>query len=245
MFGFSASKRVFPANGHTGKALQKVYGRNLFVALEATSPSSFDFSAPSEWETFYKEHPDVFEWHSSVPLERIASYVPGHSDASVLLVGCGNSRLPAVLLAKYPNANIVLLDTSQTCLDQLQHIYGDSVEYVCGSAVQLDRCFGEGGIVLHEGKEAIIRKFDMVIDKGLSDAFFCSEGWNDPIERLYRSASTVLKPHGKYLLISYRLQSSTQEFLAEIGEDTNMKWSFDIPEDSNKRVGVSLATIAC
>jgi SAM-dependent methyltransferase len=207
--------------------------RQLFTA-------SFDFSAPSEWETFYKESSEVLEWHSSVPLERIASFIPSETDSSppfvILMVGCGNSRLPATLLARNANLKIVLLDTSQTCLDQLQFIYGTTVEYVCGNAIQLDRLFGSPNMAT-----AVSRKFDMIIDKGLSDALFCSEGWNGPVEELYKSAANVLKPNGKYLLVSYRLPSSTKEFLSEVGQHANLLWEFDIPNDSNERVGVSLA----
>ena len=207
--------------------------------LRSSAPS-FDFSAPSEWETFYKEHSEILEWHSSVPLERIASYVPHGTDHSppfeILMVGCGNSRLPATLLARKSNLKIILLDTSQTCLDQLQGIYGNTVEYVCGNAIQLDRLFGSPNMAT-----AASKKFDMIIDKGLSDALFCSEGWNDPIEELYRSAANVLKANGKYLLVSYRLPSSTKEFLSEVGQQTKLVWEFDISDDSNERVGVSSA----
>lgn len=191
--------------------------------------ASFDFSAPSEWDAFYKERPEILEWHASVPLDRIASYVP-ERDAHVLLVGCGNSQLPGTILASRQNARLVLLDTSQTCLDQLKETYGSSVEYVCGNAAELERLFPN-------------RQFDMVLDKGLSDALFCSEGWNGPIEQLYRGATKILRPGiGRYLLISYKLPSSTQDFLREVGNQVGMDWDFDLKQDSNHRVGVSLAT---
>jgi len=226
------------------------------------SSTAFDFSAPSEWESYYKEHSEILEWHSSIPLDRIASYVSEmridqydkdqqeqrSSPLSVLMVGCGNSRLPATFLSSCPDCNLVLLDTSQTCLDQLREVYGTSVEYVCGNAVQLDRLFGDTIVpdpTLHPLQPQVVsttgRKFDMIIDKGLSDALFCSEGWNGPIEELYRTASTVLNPHGRYLLISYRLPSSTQTFLTEVGHLVNLQWEFHIPLDSNDRVGVSMA----
>jgi SAM-dependent methyltransferase len=229
-----------PPRPATGLAATTTATASRGSLVHLLSSASFDFSAPSEWEAFYKEHPDeVMEWHSSVPLERLASHVP-HKEASVLMVGCGNSRLAATILANCQNSKIVLLDTSQTCLDQLKGVYGNSVEYVCGNAIQLDRCF-ESSSEGHKNDDEP-RKFDIIIDKGLSDALFCSEGWNGPIEELYRSAATVLKPNGKYLLISYKLPSSTQSFLSEVGQQVQLKWEFDIPEDSNNRVGVSLAT---
>lgn len=212
---------------------------SLVMAAAAATGTSFDFSAPSEWETFYQESPgEVLEWHSSIPLERIASYIVPPADnggqrrPKVLLVGCGNSRLPATLLSSCNTPRIVLLDTSQTCLDQLEQLYGLSVEYRCGNAVQLDSLF--------PNKDD--RNFDIVVDKGLSDALFCSEGWNGPVQDLYESASKVLRPNGgRYLLVSYKLPSSTKEFLREIGDTVSLEWQFDLPEDSNERVGVSLA----
>jgi hypothetical protein len=216
-------------------SIRTVKHSNLNSALSAADAASFlDFSAPSEWEIFYQERPEVLEWHSSVPLERIASYVPNNKDhvVEILLIGCGNSRLPETILSscKQNNVRIVLLDTSQTCLDQLEQLYGSAVEYVCGNAVALDRLFPN-------------RQFDMVLDKGLSDALFCSEGWNGPMEDLYKGASKILRPDGgQYLLVSYKLPSSTKEFLEEVGNTVALEWEFDLKEDSNERVGVSLAT---
>lgn len=189
---------------------------------------SFDFSSPSEWDTFYQEQPEVLEWHSNVPLEQIATYVS--QDADVLLVGCGNSRLPGTILSNCKNAKLVLLDTSKTCLDQLETSYGSSVEYVCGNAVDLDSIFHN-------------RQFDIVIDKGLSDALLCSEGWDGPVERLYRGAAKILRPaNGRYLLVSYKLPSSTQGFLRDVGDSVGLEWDFDLKGISEHRVGVSLAT---
>lgn len=152
------------------------------------------------------------------------------------MVGCGNSRLPGTLLGRCRSPTILLLDTSPTCLDQLKETYGNSVEYICANAIQLDRLFGP----LSDQNEP--RTFDIIIDKGLSDALFCSEGWNGPIEELYTNAAAVLKPGGQYLLISYKLPTSTKDFISEVSQQVGMNWEFNIPQDSNERVGVSLAT---
>jgi hypothetical protein len=200
----------------------------------STLNSFVDFSAPGEWETFYQESSQgVLEWHSSVPLDRIASYVPRQppqDDADILIIGCGNSQLPRTIRSNFPKAKIVLLDSSPTCLDQLMQLYGSDMEYVCANAVQLERLFPH-------------RKFDIIIDKGLSDAIFCSEGWNGPLEELYSGAASILRPGiGRYLLVSYRLPTATKEFLDDVGQKGGLTWEFDIEKDSNDRVGVSLAT---
>jgi hypothetical protein len=189
--------------------------------------ASFDFSAPSEWDTFYQEN-DTFEWHASVSLERIASYIPNSSDC--LMVGCGNSKLPEIVLSTCIDPRIVLLDTSQTCLDQLEESYGSTVEYQCGDATKLSSLFGD--------RE---KRFDIIVDKGLTDAILCGEGWNGPLETLFQEAATVLPSSGLYLLISYKLSSSTKEFLREVGDEVGFDWEFDLPKDSNHRVSVSLA----
>lgn len=222
------------------------------IKEKALQLDAFDFSEPSKWEKFYEENvEDCYEWHSSIPLERIASYItPG---SNCLMVGCGNSRLPQVVLSSYPNdaPRLVLLDTSKTCLDQLRQMYGSKVECVCGDATELstlnlssktsrdyvgDRC-SDNNITEQSSQD----KFDIIVDKGLTDAILCGEGWNGPLKKLFKEASGVLRDRGRYLLISYRLPSSTKDFLVKVGKPVGFEWEFDIPDDSNPRVSVSVA----
>jgi hypothetical protein len=189
--------------------------------------ASFDFSSPSEWDSFYIENEDTFEWHSSIALDTISSFVP--SDADCLMVGCGNSKLPAAVLSTCENPRIVLLDTSKTCLKQLEQVYGSAVKYQCGDASKLADLWDTPS-------------FDIIVDKGLTDAVLCGEGWDGILERVFEDASRVLREDsGVYLLISYKLPSSTKEFIREVGGKVGLDWKFDLPE-SNDRVGVSLAT---
>lgn len=222
--------------------------------------ASFDFSSTYDWDKFYEESnsttdgdvdvdvdggsgSNVMEWHSSVALEDIASYVPSNSDC--LIIGCGNSRLPQTILSTRNDTRIVLLDTSQTCLEQLQKVYGTSVEYQCGDATKLSDIFWNGSSDDNHNTSSIddnTRQFDIIIDKGLTDAILCGEGWNGPLTKLFEESAKVFKQDkdGVYLLISYKLPSSTKEFITEIGKDLNIDWDFDIPYHSNQRVSVSL-----
>lgn len=193
-----------------------------------------DYSASSEWEQFYQEQPETTEWHASIHLEDIAALLKADppdnlAGLDILVVGCGNSELPSVLLQECTHSKIVLLDTSATCLELLEATYGDLLEYVQGDATRIDVLFPD-------------QKFDFIVDKGLADAIFCGEGWEGPIQRLFQAAGKVLRPRtGKYLLVSYKLPSSTKDFLATIGREAGLKWDFDLPEKSNEKVGVSLA----
>jgi hypothetical protein len=217
------------------------------LLLFAMTTESFDFSEPSKWDNFYKQNEDCYEWHASIPLERISTYIPAGSHC--LMVGCGNSQLPQAVLDFHHERppRLVLLDTSETCLDQLRQIHGSSVDYVCGDATQLSTLLllGRGNVEKSQSQHQQKHKlFDIIVDKGLTDAILCGEGWNGPLEKLLEEASLVLDDSGcsKYLLISYRLPSSTKEFLKEVGASVGLEWEFDLPPDTNPRVGISIAT---
>jgi hypothetical protein len=185
----------------------------------------FDFSSTLEWNNFYEDGKG-FEWHSTIPLERVASYIPEDSDC--LMVGCGDSELPAVTLSTRRSTRLNLLDSSTVCIEQLRELYGNTVDYTCGDATKLSSLFPES------------KKFDIVVDKGLTDALLCSEGWDYFLEKLLVESSKLLKPGlGMYLLISYRLPKSHKEFLQEVGEVVGLDWEFDLP-DSTERISVSI-----
>ena len=243
---------------------------------------SFDFSSAAEWDKFYKtsENPtnnsilsdgttllatnetamaSVTEWHSSVSLDEIASAVP--SNGTCLIIGCGNSNLPDRILrqpgGRSPPRSLVLLDSSQTCLDQLrdrfrniesecQQSNGSStkattrIEYVCGDATELTKHFGTnhggdqsenlvGNKSGNNDDEEESSLFDIIIDKGLTDAILCGEGWDGPLEKLFHEAANILSTGtGRYLLISYQLPSSTKNFLLTVGEKVGLEWDFDV-----------------
>lgn len=207
------------------------FRRHSSVPLRATwTDRSFDFSTPQGWEDFYltgsqEEDAQVLvEWHASVPLEEIADRVP--LEAKCLMVGTGLSHLPDAVMERR-KASITLQDSSETCMRQLRERYGKTVQYAVGDATKLsDFCHSNF--------------FDMVLDKGLMDAIFCGEGWDSPITALIKESCRVLKTGGAYLLVSYRLPTSTHDFLVAAGKKVGLEWEFD-GEGSNDRVGISMA----
>jgi hypothetical protein len=212
---------------------RSVASSGIDTALQSLVGEAFDFSSASGWERFYSEsgvdsqEDSVLEWHSSVPLEVLADFVP-LGGSNCLMVGCGTSDLPSVVHEKRRDMSITLMDSSKTCIEQLSGRYGDTMSYVCGDATRLSS-------VLPPSK-----LYDIIIDKGLMDAFFCGEGWNGPIESLVKESSKVLCTGGFYLLASYRLPTSTKEFLTEKGSEVGLDWEFDCT-GSNDRVGLSIA----
>jgi SAM-dependent methyltransferase len=204
----------------------------------ASIDASFDFSSALGWEQYYQRNSSdedtVLEWHSSIPLEVVASYCFGRfdngSEQNVLMPGCGMSRLTDAVLESGRTTNITLLDSSQTCIDQLKLRYKHlaRISYVCGDAVKLSTTLGA------------CQLYDVIVDKGLMDALFCGEGWNGPVAKLLEEASQLLHPKGVYLLVSYRLPRSTKKFVTEVGDKIGLTWEFDC-KGSNDRVGISLA----
>jgi hypothetical protein len=69
------------------------------------------------------------------------------------------------------------------------------------------------------------------------DAFLCGDDWDRTIVPLLEGASKVLNPKGRYLLVSYKLATSTREFLRD--SVPSVEWDFDV-EGSNDRVGISI-----
>jgi len=243
---------------------------------------SFDFSSAKGWDEFYKtENQDQIlasqdgsssagtasttEWHPSVSLEDIASLVP--PNGKCLIIGCGNSNLPDVILQQSnrpPPSSLVLLDTSQTCLTQLQErhqrieistansagkksqvtLSNTEIDYVCGDVTKLSNYFAADNMI--DSYEIEGKPFDIIIDKGLTDALLCGEGWDGPLEKLLQESAKVLSIEtGQYLLISYDLPSSTKEFLVDIGDKVGLEWGFDFDlgaaRSSHHDDGVSVA----
>ena len=189
----------------------------------------FDFSSVAGWDAFYQQTDEVVEWHSSVGLDELITYIPHGSNCLVL--GCGNSKLPGLIYDTHHGiTSVTCVDSSQSCINDLRETYGrtnKNMAFVCGDATKLSEC------VKHNVT-------DVIVDKGLVDALMCGEGWDTTVGKVFEESSRILSPNGIYLLVSYRLSSSTKEFLTECGQQVGLDWSFDLTQ-SNAGVSVSVA----
>ena len=201
-------------------------------------------SSSSSSSTLEKEV-TATEWHSSISLDDIASMVP--QNGRCLIIGCGNSLLPDVLLQRQnppgPPKSLVLLDSSPTCLDQLRERYQDTtyskidteIDYICGDVTRLSKYFDIDNEYDDNDNDNDNNNrrggglFDIIIDKGLTDAILCGEGWDYLLEKVLYESSKILSKDGsgRYLLISYQLPSSTKDFLIDVGKQVGLEWEFD------------------
>lgn len=199
--------------------------------------ANFDFSSQRAWDDYYRQADSnvTLEWHASVPFSVQINLIPRGS--SCLMVGCGNSAFSSILYnAHQGETRITCLDSSSTCLDQLQNLYSKTcpnMTFLCGDAITLSNTLQQDA--------TLPQHYNVIYDKGLTDAILCDEGWDGPLEQLLREVSTVLTSGGIYILICYRLSRSQIEFLEEIGTKVGLSWSFDV-EGTNDGVSVSIST---
>ena len=262
--------RSFPRDISKGSVVTASVGRvaSTVVTVAAASGSAvveepFDFSSTSGWNRFYQDQQQVVEWHSSVPLDAVAELAVSSGQStptSVIVLGCGNSNLPIVIQGKLQQQQqqqqqcdlqdktsessdpsmentVICFDSSQECLDQLRDRFDkisgtqNSMRYVCGDATRLPESIGH-----HPQGVGVI------VDKGLIDAIMCGEGWNTPVSAVLEGSAAVLTNGGIYVLVCYKLSSSTKRFLSSIGERVGLQWTFDDETLSNSRVSVSIGT---
>ena len=268
-------------NGRRGRATSQLYTKQG----SNNDDTSFDFSSKIGWEEYYqrglmtvdKNNNDgisssapsiTTEWHTSIPLETIASHCwrnlvkncnKGIDDSdrinkSILMIGCGTSRLVDVIMAKNPyssnnnsaksddDVQFTLLDSSQTCIDELARRYQkyENIHCVCGDAIELTKTLLVYGP--NTAKATIPQRYDTIIDKGLMDVLFCSDDWTSSVETLFTEATNVLNRNGggTYILISYKLPNATKQFLSEIADGLGYVWDFNCI-GSTKRVTLSMA----
>ncbi len=196
-------------------------------------------------------NPFQFEWHASIDPSTILSSLSTptkFNKNNILLVGNGNSDLPKLIHDHFEGRiNIACLDYSQTCIDMLRIIYNDettyhNMDFICGDATNLKNCIQNYYHINGDGydDDDNLASFDYIVDKGLLDAMMCDEGWNTKLEKYLEGVGGLLQSEGKFILVSYKLSTSTKEYLSDVGDKYGIHWKFDIVDKSNDRVSFSI-----
>lgn len=160
------------------------------------------------------------EWHQEIPLEEIADLVerlllggdtgvstptPEASDScngsdesvgapqTVLVIGCGTSALPALLLERLPNVRLVLLDSSRTCVEHVRErhrrkCHRRAVVCVCGNVLKPRSTWrlvgGPDDADTSAAPSTLPATFDLILDKGLMDVLLCGDDWDATVPKL-------------------------------------------------------------
>lgn len=186
----------------------------------------------------------------------------------ILMIGCGTSRFPDAILSQqqhnvYNNnsVNMILLDSSPSCINMLKKRYGTNhpqIQYMCGNFLEQSDGGMDANVFRHTCKSGnddydteCTSSSITILDKGLMDALFCSDNWETLVTKLMQEVSRVLLSYNNnndkylssyYILVSYKLSTSKQQFLYDVGNQVQLEWNFNT-SGSNNHVWISVARI--
>mmetsp|Transcript_27063 Transcript_27063/g.79993 ORF Transcript_27063/g.79993 Transcript_27063/m.79993 type:complete len:289 (-) Transcript_27063:108-974(-) len=132
---------------------------------------------------------------------------PGEK-GKVMLLGCGNSRLGEEMVDHGWVGPVVQVDVSPKLISSMTERCASYMQKGCMNVIQDDANW------LTAFEDSSI---DAVVDKGLVDAFFCSD---QPLGKVMISMSRVLKPGGVFAFLSY---SRPEFLLSQVMEDEHGK----------------------
>lgn len=163
------------------------------------------------WDERYTRDPEPFDWYQrwSGVRDIIGEYLKSKS-ASILNVGCGNSRLSEEMYED-GYTQIMNVDYSLVAIKAMQEKYREKAGM---QFVQMDLRameFPEGA-------------YNVVIDKGTLDSVLCGEGSTLNVQKMLMEVSRVLDSKGTYILISHGQPSYRLTYLQrpEFGWDVKV-----------------------
>lgn len=164
-----------------------------------------DYGSAAYWDERYSKSPGAtFDWYQSY--QDLRSFLVPHLSVSpnfeVLIAGCGNSTLAADMVGD-GYENITNIDISPVVISQMTQMYSglSTVDFLEADATDLS--------IVSEPT------FDVVIDKALLDSMLCGEDSFDRVNRLLNEGFRILRPGGKYIVISYGIPSSRLRLLQQ------------------------------
>ena len=209
----------------------------------SNSDRTADYSDARYWETQYKDHTtfDDFEWYISLEdYKQLLLHILTGSHSSVkssqhiLNIGCGTSSL-AEQLYRSGVRDIVNIDISQSCIEKMRNRCAELTEMVW---MQMDAT----------ALSFPAHSFDVVIDKATSDVFMAVRKDNLPEARehvlaLFRESWRVLRPGGRFVIITRFRPRKEQTFFDAMGwEDNVMHKSIDAPRVYSGKCHVYIVT---
>jgi|TARA_B110000090_G_scaffold203637_1_gene248547 SAM-dependent methyltransferase len=174
-----------------------------------------DYGNPNYWDERYAaDSHGAFDWYQpyltlKMHLMPMLSVRP---DFEILIPGCGNSPLGACLFND-GYKNITSVDISTVVIKQMaaRHAATPELEFLPADMTNLDGVPNEA--------------FDLVIDKALLDSMLCGDESFDKAMLMLAESYRVLKPGGKYVVVSYGVPSSRVALLEE-----GLSWTVEVVE---------------
>jgi ubiquinone/menaquinone biosynthesis C-methylase UbiE len=149
----------------------------------------YNYGNAQYWETRYAKDDSAFDWFFG--WEKLSASISRFYSATdrALVVGCGNSRMSADMLAEgFPS--VASIDLSKVVIAQLRDQYKDEprLQWYEMNCAKLD--FPD-------------ESFELVIDKGTIDAIMCGDDSDELIPSTMAEIFRVLSNHGKFVVVSF------------------------------------------
>lgn len=139
---------------------------------------------------------DDFDWFfdfDHINEARWTHLIRGHlSIGQILVIGCGTSSLSSRLAMWLPEARVISIDSSHTCIERMRASCGELEWFEC-DATRLST------LPQHLGDDDT---YDVVVDKGCLDALLSYADNNTAAKAAVREAHRVLRPRGRFVVIS-------------------------------------------
>lgn len=148
-----------------------------------------DYGKSEYWDERYQANDTTFDWYVAYePLKETLAPLLNPS-LKILVVGCGNSRFSAQLYEAGMH-RITNVDISEVCITQMKARYKelDQMEWLVRDCTKLD--FPDAS-------------FDLVIDKGTTDAVLCGANSFHNLYLMNKHIARVLKKGGHFVVITY------------------------------------------
>ncbi|EFA78103.1 hypothetical protein PPL_08751 [Heterostelium album PN500] len=164
------------------------------------------------WDSRYKNNTDSFDWYQDYNGLRDTFSSNINKDGKILMVGCGNSLLSEEM-NKDGYKMIVNIDISTVIIDQLREKYKNckGLEYMAANIMETPF------------KDDF---FDFIIDKGTFDAIMCGDNLHSNALQMCEEIYRILKPLGKFILISYGEPDDRLFYL----EQEETEWNIEVLE---------------
>jgi SAM-dependent methyltransferase len=156
------------------------------------------------WEERYQKDPEPFDWYQRYDALRDILRAVVAPTASVLVAGCGNSRLTGEMW-RDGFAPIENVDVSRTVVEQMAARHKD-MRGVTWRVMNLTQpwAFADAS-------------FDAVIDKGTLDSLLCGDNSTANGARYLSEAARVLRPGGALVVVSYGTPDNRLQWVAMRG----------------------------
>ncbi|KAG5448997.1 eEF1A lysine and N-terminal methyltransferase, variant 2 [Clonorchis sinensis] len=176
-----------------------------------------DFAKREYWDKFFSSRKSTFEWYGDFVQHSTFFHKYLKKSDDVLIVGCGNSELGAMICDRIGCASVLNIDTSEALIRQMRKRYcqspaGNRLRYECMDVLKLTDCI----------EEKKLNPFTCVIDKGTLDAIHSGDQSERTVRCMFDNIRSVLKMMARYIIITlaqeHIIESICTYFLRESNE---------------------------